>query len=91
MAVAGGVVSLAGGTGRNGNMLHALSASNGTSKWSFTTRISYIPSLAATARDVYVGLNPLYALSASRGATLWTAPVAATFGPTAAGGGCLRR
>ncbi|HEY2688913.1 MAG TPA: PQQ-binding-like beta-propeller repeat protein [Streptosporangiaceae bacterium] len=84
MAAGGGLVCVAGGTGPHGNQLYALSASRGTQQWMFTTQTGLIPSLAAAAGEVYVGLDPLTALGISNGATLWTAPVGATFGPVVA-------
>ena len=84
MAAGGGLVCVAGGTGPHGNQLYALSASRGTQQWTFTTQTGLIPSLAAAAGAVYVGLDPLTALGISNGATLWTAPVGATFGPVVA-------
>jgi len=86
MAAGGGLVCLAGGTGPRGNQLHALTAGRGARQWTFATQIGLIPSLAASAGEVYVGLDPLTALSSSNGATVWTAPVGATFGPVVAAG-----
>jgi outer membrane protein assembly factor BamB len=86
MAAGGGLVCIAGGTGPHGNQLYALTADRGTQQWTFSTQISLIPSLAASASEVCVGLDPLTALSLSNGTTLWTAPVGATFGPAVAAG-----
>jgi serine/threonine-protein kinase len=107
MAVSGDVVLVAGALGPSPQSaasgldpgprsytLHALSATDGTSKWSFPTQTSGIFSLAATARDVYVPVislyaghkNPLYALSTIDGATLWTSYLPAHYGPVVAGG-----
>ena len=86
MTAGGGLVCIAGGTGPHGNQLVALTAGRGTRQWTFTTQIGTIPSLAASAGAVYVGLDPLTALSSSNGATLWTAPVGAIFGPAVAAG-----
>lgn len=73
--------------------LHALSASNGTSKWSFPTHTNAIGGLTTTTREIYFPLFslyaqnnvPLYALNASDGAKLWISYHAGTFGPVAAG------
>ncbi|HEY7011875.1 MAG TPA: serine/threonine-protein kinase [Streptosporangiaceae bacterium] len=86
MAAGSGLVCVAGGTGPHGNQLCALTAGRGTQQWTFTSQTGLIPSLAASADEVYVGLDPLTALSSRNGATLWTAPVGATFGPAVAAG-----
>jgi serine/threonine-protein kinase len=87
MAVGADMVFVAGGSqGPHGNVLHALSASHGTTKWRFTTQIGAIPSLAATARNLWVGLYPIYGLNPKDGATLWTSYYSPTSDMVAAGG-----